>query len=152
MKQQLLITAVAFIGMNAFGQQAAPQAVLKSFEARFPKAQNVKWDTEKESQWEAEFNVEGRELSACFDSNGKWLETESKIHKKDLPAEIFKSLSLRFDDFEIEEAESIESPDQSGYEVILEKHETEVEVFIDKSGIITINDVKVDEEEEEDED
>ncbi|NQT27861.1 hypothetical protein HQ585_21060 [candidate division KSB1 bacterium] len=74
--------------------------------------------------------------------------TETEIEKGDLPANVFKSLSLRFDGFEIEEAEKLENPDFSGFEILLEKNDTEIEVLAAKSGELTIKDVLVEDEDE----
>ena len=144
------IVAVLFMISLVYGQETVPKPVLKTFASKFPDAENVKWEAEGNHAWEAEFHLDGKEVSVCFDTSGKWLETETEICKKDLPAEIYRSLFLRFEGFEIDEAESIKTPDFNGYEIVLEKHDTEVEIFITASGEITIQDVIVEEEDEDD--
>lgn len=152
MKRLFLFAIIGLISSNTYGQEAAPTPVIKSFQSKFTKAEDVKWILEKPDEWEAEFKLGGKELSACFDSSGKWIETETKINKKELPAEVLKSLFLRFEGFEIEEVELIQTPDFQGYEMVLERQETEVEVLINNSGEITIKDVKVEDDEEDEKD
>lgn len=62
-----------------------------------------------------------------------------------------KILIIEFDGFEIDEVEFVEKPDSTGYEIALEKEETEVEVLVTKAGKITIKKVNVEDEDDEDE-
>ena len=148
MSKFLLFSILSLTSFHAYGQESPPQTVVKSFQSKFSNAQDVKWAMEGQNEWEAEFKMNGESISATFDKAGKWLETEKEMKKADLPAEVFKSLALRFEGFEIEEVESIETPDFKGYEASLEKRETEVEVLIDKSGEISIKKVKVEDDED----
>ncbi|MBL7104798.1 MAG: PepSY-like domain-containing protein [Bacteroidales bacterium] len=149
MKNLILFVFVVLLCITACGQISAPSAVQKAFDAKFPKAEKLKWEQEEANEWEAEFRLDGKEMTASFDSSGKWLETETEVKKKDLPSEVFKSLSIEFDGFEIDEVEFVEKPDFTGYEIALEKEETEVEVLITKAGEITIKKVDVEDEDDE---
>ena len=66
--------------------------------------------------------------------------------------EDMKILIIEFDGFEIDEVEFVEKPDFTGYEIALEKEETEVEVLVNKAGEITIKKVNVEDEDDEDDD
>ncbi|MBE9492388.1 MAG: PepSY-like domain-containing protein [Bacteroidetes bacterium] len=151
MKNLILFVFVVLLCITACGQISAPSAVQKAFDTKYPKAENIKWEQEEANDWEAEFKLDGKEMSAIFDNSGKWLETETEVKKKDLPAEVFKSLSIEFDGFEIDEVEFVEKPDFKGYEIALEKEETEVEVLVTKTGEITIKKVNAEDEDEDDE-
>ena len=87
-------------------------------------------------------------MSACFDNSGKWLETETEIKKNELPSEAFKSINLKFENFKIEEVEKLETPDFKGFEIELEKGETEVEILVTSDGVITIKEVEVEDEDD----
>jgi len=143
-----LITGTILI-MCACGQTNPPSVVVNGLKKMFPDVTQVKWSKEDSSEWESEFVANKIKTSVSFDNNGKWLETERKLFKKDLPPQIFKNLYLKFESFKIEEIEGIEKPDFSGYEIELEKKNTKIEIIVDKLGEITIKNVFVDDEEED---
>ena len=148
----LIALVIGMFSFTACGQKKdVPQKVKTAFTQQFPNAQKVKWDMEEENEWEAEFKMNGKKMTACYDNKGKWLETEVEVKMKDLPAEVFKAINMKFEGFEIEEVESIEKPDFKGYEILLEKKETEVEILVTSDGNLTIKDVKVEDEEDEEE-
>ena len=55
----LIVSAFMACGSD----KSAPEAVKTAFDSKFPEASDVKWDLEKENEWEAEFQLEGKILS-----------------------------------------------------------------------------------------
>ncbi len=149
MKKTALLILIFGTVLMVHGQnQLPPKEVQDSFIKMFKSATDVKWEQE-ENEWEAEFKKDGTSMSASFNNAGEWLETETKINGKDLPAEIHKAINLKFNGWEIEEIESIEKPDYKGYEIELEKGNTEAEIQITASGDITIEKVSVEDEDDD---
>lgn len=151
MKKTILVTVVLAIGLFACAQ-TPPKQVSDAFNKKFSNASDVKWEQEKENEWEAELKMGGKEISANFDAKGNWQETETEIGKKDISAEAHKAINLKFDGWEIEKAESVETPDFKGYEIVLEKEDTETEILVTTTGEITIKKVTVEDDDEDDED
>ena len=137
-----LLIAISF---SACENEKAPEKVKAAFNQKFPNAEETDWEMEKENEWEAEFEMDEKEMSATFSQDGTWLETESEIEEKDLPAPVKETLKSQFKDYEVEEAESVETPQYKGYEIELEG-ETEFEVVIDENG----NVIKKEAEDEDD--
>jgi Putative beta-lactamase-inhibitor-like, PepSY-like len=148
MKKSLIILTVLTTSLMACGQ-TPPKKVTDNFKQKFPDAIKIEWGQEEENEWEAEFNLNNQEMSASFDNNGKWLETESEVKKSDMAAEAVKAVALKFNGWKMNEAESNEQPDFKGYEMRLEKGDTEIEILVTTSGGITINNVKVEDEHNE---
>lgn len=140
-----LFALQVFLVFNCNGQTVTEE-VQKSFSEKFSNVASVKWDQEEPNEWEAEFVLNGSEASASFDNSGKWLETEMKLQKSDLPGEVYKALNLKFDGWEVEEVESIEKQDFKGFEIVLEKSDTEVEIVVTAEGELTIEKVIVEDE------
>lgn len=69
-------------------QTNAPKNVTDAFSKKFPTAKKVKWNKENETEWEAEFKMNGEEYSANFTSEGIWKETEHEIEKSDTPSAV----------------------------------------------------------------
>ncbi|MFA9392491.1 MAG: PepSY-like domain-containing protein [Prolixibacteraceae bacterium] len=151
MKSLIVIMVFAFSCFISNAQDKAPESVLKAFQQKFLNTEKVKWEMEDATEWEAEFKINGAEMSASFNLKGQWLETETEIAKKDLPEAVSKSLAKAYARYDIKEASLIEKPGFSGYEIALEKGETEVEVVMTKAGEITSKKVKTEDEEEDDE-
>ena len=146
MKKTVLLSLVTFMGLYACAQNP-PKGVSDAFNKKFASATDVKWKQEGE-EWETEFKQENTEMSASFEASGKWLETEAEIKLKDLPAEAHKAINLKFEGWEIEKVETVETPNFKGYEMLLEKEDTETEILVTATGEITIIKVIVDDDDE----
>ena len=121
----------------AQGNMTAPSGVQTAFKAKFAAAQKVKWDMEDENEWEAEFKMNGKEMSANFSSDGTWLETEAEIKTSALPQAVKSAIAAQFAGYEMEEATTVESPGKPmAYEVELEKGETTIEAVFGADGTL----------------
>jgi len=151
MKNIFILLVVFSISLvPAFSQKNAPENVKKEFEKKYPAAQAVKWASEEANEWEAEFKINGTEMSASFDIKGVWLETESEISTKDLPASVTNTIAKNFAGFKTGEVSANETPKMKGYEVELTKGETSLEVIFDNSGkVIKNTEVKKEKEDKE---
>lgn len=128
----------------------APEKVTLAFTQKFPTAKKVKWDKENESEWEAEFKLDGKEYSANFALNGDWQETEHEIKESEIPANVLAILNQNFSKFEIEESEISETNTGKAYEFEIEVDEAKYEVSIDAQGKLTKKMVEKEKEEDKD--
>ncbi len=138
MKKSLFFIAALTFGLFACAQNP-PKNVADNFNQKFKNASKVKWGQEEKTEWEAEFKMDGKEMSASFDNAGKWLSTETKISKKALPENAMKAVTAAYNGWDIEEVESIEKPDLKGYELEIEKGKKELEIVVTSDGKITVN-------------
>ncbi len=138
MKKSIFITFALAFGLFACAQ-TPPKSVTDNFAKKFNGATKVKWEQEEENEWEAEFKINGKEMSACFDNVGKWTATEAELSEKDLPAEVMKAVKAAYPDWKIEDVESIETPEMKGYELGIEKGKEELEIVVTADGKITVN-------------
>lgn len=146
MKKSIFIIAALTIILVACAQNP-PKSAADNFNMKFQNATKVKWEQEEENEWEAEFKMNGDEMSACFDNAGQWLETEKELKENELPATVFDTVNAEYAGYKIEEAAEIEKPDFKGYEIAIEKGKEELELLVTADGKITVN-----QESEEDED
>ncbi len=114
-----------------------PKSIQDAFTKKFTSAEKVKWEQEEENEWEAEFMMNGKEMSACFDNSGSWIETEASLSIDELPSLVVDSLHLKFEGFEIKEAVSLENMEFNGFEIIIASGEEEMEITITADGVIT---------------
>lgn len=148
MKTTIFIIAALIFGLFACAQKP-PKAVTDNFAKKFVGADKVKWDTEEENEWEAEFKMNGKEMSACFDNAGKWLNTEAVLSEKELPADILKAVQTSYPGWKIESVESYETPELKGFELGIEKGKEKLEILVNSDRTIKIN--KESKEKDEDE-
>ena len=149
MKKVFIISFVLSIALFACAQ-TPPKAVTDNFTKKFAGATKVKWDQEEENEWEAEFKMNGNEMSASFDNTGKWLETEAKLKKSDLPEKVLSAVTSEYDGWKIESVESIETPEMKAFEIGIEKGKEELEIQVTADGKITSS-KEADEEDEDNE-
>ncbi len=150
MKTQILILGFLGLGLLA-GAQTPPRQVSDAFNLKFKNAEKISWNQEEANEWEAEFIQNGKETSASFDLSGNWLETETEISEKDLPIPVKSAIDKKYSGYKIEETEMIESPAFSGYEIVLEKGEKNVEVQVTRYGELTVKKEFTEEEGEKEE-
>jgi hypothetical protein len=149
--KKLIILSVMFlaIGVIAYGQKNVPQPVNTSFSQKYPAAQSVKWASEEANEWEAEFKLNDKEMTASFDNAGKWLESETEIAAKELPASVSGTIAKEFVGFKTDEISILETPELKGFEVGLKKGEIVLEVVLDNTGkVIKKSDVSKEEKDE----
>jgi hypothetical protein len=139
--KNLIILSVLLFGFTfiASGQKDAPEAVKKVFAQKYADAKSIKWVNESANEWEAEFTLNGKEMSAAYDNTGKWLETETEMAAKDLPAAVTATLNKEFAGYKPGESSVVENPDMKGFEIALKKGETALEVVIDANGKVLKN-------------
>lgn len=89
---------------------------------------------EEANEWEAEFNLNGKKMSACFDNSAVWIDSETEISEKELPAAVINTLSKDFQGYKKSLIEIYESPEIKGFELTLKKGESSLEVVFDNSG------------------
>jgi hypothetical protein len=75
-------------------------------------------------------------MSASFDKTGKWLETETEVSSKELPAAVTASLKNEFPGYKTGEMSLVENPVLKGYEVSLKKEGSSLEVIFDINGAV----------------
>lgn len=147
------ISKVILITILAACTASIPKSVTDNFTGMFPDAHDVEWELDEDNQWEAEFEMNGMEYSACFSETGDWLETEMGVALDELPDTVVQVLALQYEGFEIEEAEWVETPDFKGYELELERvGETEegMELLITAEGKVMQEEMVQEEEHEND--
>jgi hypothetical protein len=149
----LILSAVILLGFASCGQSGTevPASVKSAFSQKFPDATGVKWDMENDNEWEAEFNLDGKEYSANFDNSGVWTETEYRISLEEIPEAVKATLDEESAGAKIEESEVCETKDGKAYEFVLREGESETELIIDDAGN-TIKKVQPTEEQEEEDD
>jgi len=132
----ILLAVFSLLSFSACSQKNPPDNVKKEFSQKFVGAKSVKWESEKANEWEAEFKINGKEMSACFDNAGIWLETEAEVSAKELPAPVANTLKNEFPGFKTDEISTIENPEMKGFEVALKNKKTELTVIIGAEGTI----------------
>jgi hypothetical protein len=146
MKKLFFLLSLLLMSCFVIAQAVPPQPVTDAFAKKFADAQKIAWGQENANTWEAEFTLAGVEKSACFSDKAEWIETETCVCKKELPAEVFKTLALIFEGFEIGEIGSLEKPGFTGFEIELKKDQTIVEILALTDGTFTLSSIKVGEE------
>jgi hypothetical protein len=133
-----LIALVLGFGFTAISQVEVPSNVKDGFAKKFPTATKVKWEKENDTEYEATFKMDGKSISANFDIQGNWMETEWEVRIKELPEAVVTAVTDKYPGFEIDVAEYCETPDFTGYEMEIEKsegkEEVEKEIQVSKDG------------------
>ena len=123
-----------------------PERVKKAFAAKYPNVKNVKWDLEKQGQYEAEFKLAKVKTSVLIDENGSVLEVENEINKKELPQAVQNTLKTDFSGYEIEEMEKVEANGVVTYEMDAEQGKEEFELVFDVNGKLLSKEVEKEDE------
>jgi len=104
----ILIVMLLIADQAMYAQLRVPATVSIAFAKKFPDATHVKWGKENAREFEAEFELKGRKMSANFDFQGNCKETETEIDVVDLPAAIARSIAAKYPGAVISAANKIE--------------------------------------------
>ena len=146
---KLTITVIGLALLLVYACDAdkkVPEKVKTSFAQKFPDAKNIEWAMENDTEWEAEFTMNGVDYSSNFTVAGEWTETEYEMKINELPEVVQTVINSDYSDYNIEGIESSETKDGVVYEIALEKGESNVELSISKEGVL-LNQVTVEESE-----
>ncbi len=83
-----------------------PEKVKETFKRHYSDARNVRWEKEEEG-YEAEFKLNGLNMSVVIDSMGVIQETEIEIPTSELPADCKNNLPPEYKGVKIKEAGKI---------------------------------------------
>lgn len=129
-KNILSLLAAIMIFVPACIAQTVPNSVKQQFSKKFPKATEVAWDKESDSEYEASFKIKNVKYSANFATDGSWLETEQAISFKELPDAVLATLSRDYYGVKINEvAKLMNNKNETFFEVEIEKMDTEKENY-----------------------
>jgi hypothetical protein len=107
----LVLIAIIAISLSSNCQSITVPATVKSaFNTKYPNAANVKWGKENAKEYEAEFKLNGTNVSANFGLDGSWVETETVIKIADLPAPVTAAVKKKYAGAVITMAEKLEMP------------------------------------------
>ena len=102
----MLLLFVSGITLKAFAQKLdaskVPYAVKTSFAKDFP-GMSTKWEKEN-ANYEANFKMDGKTMSALYDAKGNKQETETDIKVSDLPQSVKDYIAQNYKGEKIKEA------------------------------------------------
>lgn len=140
MKSIILSAAVIVLGVNtSFAQKMkeadVPKGVVSGFHSSFKDAKAKEWEKEGD-KYEAEFDWNKVETSACFSADGKLLETEHEIKISELPKAISDYVTKNYAGYKISEASKIEdaATKKISYEAEIQKGKEEMDLLFDADG------------------
>jgi len=136
MKRRFLLLLFVLVAAITYAQiRKIPAEVTDAFTARYPHAEKVSW-RDKISFFEAQFILNGFEMSAGFNSKGDWQRTERKIKFSDLPDDVEDGfLKSKYADWE--KGSVVEVDEESEpvmYRILVKKNIQKKYLFFTTSG------------------
>ena len=92
---------------RAQNSSKTPEAVKKTFQAKYPGENDPDWDVDSNGNYESHFKIDGIKYRADFLPDGKWIETETSIDKDELPSAVKEAIKKLYPDEEITEIEKV---------------------------------------------
>ena len=140
MKAKLIPLVLLVFSISVFAQNVdVPKNVQAEFLKLYPKTTEVKWNKENKSGFEAEFKENGISISIVMNGEGKVIETETKIDKKDLPGSVESFVMKNYKGYKITEAAKI--VDAKGvliFEAEISKGDLKKDLLFDKDGKLIV--------------
>ena len=115
-----------------------PSVVKNALLTQYADAMHVEWEKEKDL-YEAEFEINQTEYSALFDASGKMVLVKTEIPAAEIPAAVQATISQKYQNKKIEDAEKIEKHGQVFYEVELDGKLFGKEIVLNQDGTIAQN-------------
>lgn len=131
----IVLLAVIGTSLSASCQLKVTDAAKKAFATMFPTATNVKWENENATEYEANFKLNNVAVSANFKHDGTWVETETTIKTKELPAAVTNAINTKYPGAAYTRAEKIEKPGGKVlYETVIKMNGKNKEIEINSDG------------------
>lgn len=112
-----------------------PDSAKNSFAEKFPGATHVTWGMEGMKDYEAGFQLDGKNMSAVFMRDGTIEKTETVIEYTEVPAKILQQFVIDFPKSIIAVAEIVETPGKEMmYEIELRHNGETEEALYSSSG------------------
>ena len=142
--RNLLIIVLSVVMLTAFAQQPkdadVPEVVQKSFNKKFPRAQNVSWD-KVDDNYKVDCIFRGRISYAEFTPKGEWVQTVVDKDPKSLYPPVAKYVNEHFKKDKVILAEKATRADKQDYYYVQvgkkikgQKNLAIFELFFDKTG------------------
>lgn len=134
MKHIILVVCLALMASTTKAIHV-PDLVSKAFQQKFPTVKKVKWEKENDADFEAEFTLNGKQVSAVFAADGAWRETETELKASELPAHIVSAFNKLYPGNKIREAAVIQRLNSGTlYEIETKVNGEETDILFDASG------------------
>jgi uncharacterized lipoprotein YehR (DUF1307 family) len=135
--KQLLSAVAGVFAISTLGcsqrlnEKDLPEPVKTSFSKAYDSPGKVKWEKENKNEYEASFELNGKEISVVYSNDGILQETETEITVAELPAAVTDYITKNYKNAKISEAEEIIKKDGSRlYEAEVNKKD----LLFDASG------------------
>lgn len=113
-----------------------PAVVGKAFRIKFPQGSQDSWSKLSEHNYEVVFFNGNKKQAADFDDTGKWLQTETEMRTNNIPSQVMKSFVKQFNGFDIQEADELEKPDTTTYEITAVKGTESYDLLFSAKGAL----------------
>ncbi len=137
MKNMFLIAAAILSFTAAYAQKDIPKAAIATVKQKFPNIGKMSWDKEKNGDFEAEFKLNGKDISVTVSPKGEWLETETSIAESEIPAPVMAAFRKEHGAIKIKEVSKIESNKPLIYEIAYKDGVKTKEVMYDAQGAVS---------------
>ena len=115
----LLTVASSFSITHSYASETVSPAVLKSFKESFHQVKNVTWVVNNDV-YKAAFDLDGQQLTAFYNADGKLLSISKKSTVQQLPVILQRDLKKLYTDYRVTEVAEITDNSKTDYYVVLE--------------------------------
>lgn len=138
MKFSILIILITVCSCTSdLPESKVPSIVYNAVKTKFPSAINIDWE-KKQSNYEAEFKINGIEYKVYVEPTGKLIFHQYKIKVEEFPAPVTAKISAEYGEYKIDDAAIIEKDNIVFYQAELErKGEKDLQLFFSSDGSLT---------------
>jgi len=135
MKKIIILVLGLLFSASTINATEVPDAIEKAFQQKFPTAKKVKWEKEKNNDYEVSFVLNDKEVSVLYQLDGILKEIETEIEISELPKSVVDALNKKYPNVKIEEAAKIERSDNSiVYETEVKINKKDTDLLFDQNG------------------
>jgi hypothetical protein len=136
MKLRLTLLFVFFAAIVNAQIRKIPAEVTDAFKTRYPHSEKVSWK-DNLTNFEAQFTLNGYQMSSDFNSKGEWIDSERKIKFEELPAAVRDGFSKsKYTDWEKTDIIELDkNGDDLQYRILVKKSSVQKKyLYFDTNG------------------
>ena len=136
MKLLCFLITVMLFPFVLYGQELKiPPEVKSAFEKLYPKASEIKWAKDKQSDYKVGFEDDGKYTAAVFNKKGGLKETKSLFSFAELPKSIAPAIAMKHAGYYISVAyKIIDGKGKASFEVEIKKGKVRKVLRFDQDG------------------
>lgn len=129
----LFVIIIGNVLAGSIEQSKVPAVVLNTFQLKFPNAEDIKWNIEKDN-YQIDFKVNTKANKLIIDFKGKVLKHNQDLFVSEIPRVVLETIKRKVGYFDVNDADKYVEGNKTTYEIQFRINGKDIYFWIDEKG------------------